>query len=66
VVAPGDLIAADEDGVVVVPREDAAGVIAAAEAHSRKEQEMMQAIDARRFDRAWVAQGLTAKGVTRL
>jgi RraA family protein len=65
VVMPGDLIAADEDGVVVVPRADAEAVVAAAEAHSQKEHAMMADIDARRFDRAWLGASLTSKGVVR-
>jgi RraA family protein len=65
VVAPGDLIAADQDGVVVVPREDAPEVVAAAEAHSRKEAETIRGIEERRADRSWVNQILTAKGVKR-
>jgi RraA family protein len=66
VVMPGDLIACDQDGVVVVPREDAPAVIAAAEAHSQKEHGMMADIDARRFDRGWVSQTLSGKGVARV
>jgi RraA family protein len=65
VVAPGDLIAADQDGVVVIPREDAAEVVAAAEAHARKEAVTIQSIEERRADRAWVKQALSAKGVKR-
>jgi RraA family protein len=65
VVMPGDLIACDEDGVVVVPYADAASVIAAAEAHSEKEHESMKAIDEGRADRAWVRRILSDRGVTR-
>ncbi len=62
VVAPGDLVAADEDGVVVVPRADAEAVIAAAEAHAAKEAETTAAIAGAGWDRAWVEQTLSAKG----
>ena len=62
VVMPGDLIMADEDGVVVVPRAEAAEVIAAAEAHNAKEQVAQAAIDAGTYDRAWVLAALKAKG----
>jgi RraA family protein len=65
VVAPGDLITADQDGVVVIPREDAAEVVAAAEAHARKEAVTIQSIEERRADRSWVKQTLSAKGVER-
>jgi RraA family protein len=61
VVAPGDLIAADEDGVVVIPRDDGATVIAAAEAHARKEEAATAAIGAGTWDRGWIEQAL-AKG----
>ncbi len=62
VVMPGDLIAADEDGVVVIPLADAETVVAAAEAHAAKEAEAATAIAAARWDRAWVEQTLAAKG----
>ena len=59
---PGDLIAADEGGVVVIPLADAEAVVAAAEAHAAKEAEAATAIAAARWDRAWVEQTLAAKG----
>ena len=62
VVMPGDLIAADEDGVVVVPQADAAAVIDAAEGHARKEAAIIADIAAGRADRAWVEETLAAKG----
>ncbi len=43
-VCPGDLVVADGDGVVCVPRDDAARVIAAAQAKMRKEDEAAQAV----------------------
>jgi 4-hydroxy-4-methyl-2-oxoglutarate aldolase len=43
-VCPGDLVVADGDGVVVVPRADAARVIAAAQAKMRREDELADAV----------------------
>lgn len=62
VVMPGDLIMADEDGVVVIPRAEAEAVLAAAEAHNAKELKMVEAIAAGTQDRAWVLASLKAKG----
>ena len=62
VVMPGDLVMADEDGVVVVPREHAAEAIAAAEAHNAKEVESQAAIDSGAWDRGWVVKALQGKG----
>ncbi|MFC7737886.1 RraA family protein [Roseomonas sp. GCM10028921] len=63
VVMPGDLIAADEDGVVVIPRAEAAAVIEAAEAHAAKEAETTAAIRGAGWPRGWVEETLAAKGV---
>jgi RraA family protein len=66
VVMPGDLIAADADGVVVVPRGDAGQVVAAAEAHAAMEAAMIATIAGAGMDRKWVGAALQAKGVTRM
>jgi regulator of RNase E activity RraA len=65
VVMPGDLIVADQDGVVVVPREDASQVVAAAEAHATKEAIMIASIAEGGLDRNWVSASLKSKGITR-
>ncbi|MBL6455225.1 RraA family protein [Belnapia sp. T6] len=62
VVMPGDLIMADEDGVVVLPFDDAASAIAAAEGHQAKEAKAQQAIDGGTWERDWVVASLKAKG----
>lgn len=46
VVRPGDLIVADGDGVVVIPRDEAEVVVTAAKAKMRKEAELATAIRA--------------------
>ncbi len=43
-VCPGDLVVADGDGVIVVPRDDAARVVAAARAKMRKEDQVAEAV----------------------
>lgn len=45
-VRPGDLIVADGDGVICVPRDDAAGVVAAAHVKMRKEDEAAEKVRA--------------------
>lgn len=62
VVMPGDMIAADEDGIVVIPAAQAAAVLTAAEAHAAKEADTTAAIAGAGWDRAWVEQSLAAKG----
>ena len=61
-VAPGDLIVADADGVVVIPLEAAAHIVAAAEAHQAQEAAVMARIEAGGWDRPWVAAALREKG----
>ncbi|MBL0845929.1 RraA family protein [Pseudomonas mediterranea] len=43
-VAPGDLVVADDDGVIIVPKADAARTLAEGEARASKEALMMQAL----------------------
>jgi RraA family protein len=62
VVMPGDLIMADEDGVVVIPYEEIEAVLAAAEAHHAKEIKAVEQIKAHSYDRRWVTESLKAKG----
>jgi RraA family protein len=62
VVMPGDLIMADEDGVVVLPLADAEAAINAAEGHNAKEIAAQAAINAGTWERGWVVESLRAKG----
>ncbi|HVZ02098.1 MAG TPA: RraA family protein [Dongiaceae bacterium] len=54
VVAPGDLMLGDEDGLLCVPRERVEEVYAAALAKHRKDEEDARAVVERRVERAWV------------
>lgn len=62
-VNPGDLIVGDADGVVVVPRETAAEIVAAAQAKVDAEAERMKAIGRGELAQAWVADNLRSLGV---
>ncbi|KAI9018891.1 RraA family protein [Hyaloraphidium curvatum] len=62
VVMPGDLLVADLDGLVVVPREEAEAVVEAAERLHEKEGMTQTAIDEGTWDRAWVTETLKSKG----
>ncbi len=61
-VLPGDLVLGDADGIVIVPREDAAAVIAAADAVHVKESSTFGDIETGRMDRAWVDETLRRLG----
>jgi RraA family protein len=61
-VNPGDLIVGDADGVVVLPRELAAGIVAGAQAKVDAEAERMKQIGRGELVQGWVAEGLKAVG----
>jgi RraA family protein len=54
VIEPGDLILGDDDGVVCIPFDQTAAVLAATEAKQAAEQKQMAAIAAGTSDRSWV------------
>ena len=62
VIAPGDIIIGDLDGVVCIPREEAESVLAASRAQQEKEAGIQAAIAGAGWDRAWVDEILKAKG----
>ncbi|KMO14484.1 RraA family protein [Methylobacterium indicum] len=62
VIEPGDLVIGDADGLVCVPFDEAEAVYRAAQEKHRAEEEMMRAIEERRYDRAWVGTALTRLG----
>jgi regulator of RNase E activity RraA len=63
VIAPGDLIVGDGDGVVCVPFDQTAEVLKATEAKHQAELKQLEAIKAGKSDRAWVDAALTRLGV---
>lgn len=62
VVNPGDIIVGDEDGLVVVPMEQANHILRLAKNHQKMEEEMMEAISQGTVDRSWVDKRLLEKG----
>jgi RraA family protein len=64
VIAPGDLIVGDGDGVVCVPFDATAEVLKAAEAKHQAEIKQFAALKEGKSDRAWVDAALTRLGCT--
>jgi len=64
VVAPGDIVVGDADGVVVVPRGDAGDVLQEVEALMRRERERLEQIDAGRLLHPEVDETLRHRGVS--
>jgi 4-hydroxy-4-methyl-2-oxoglutarate aldolase len=62
-VNPGDLIVGDADGVVVVPRENAAEIVAAAQAKVDDEARRAAAIRRGELVQPWVVEALRSVGV---
>jgi RraA family protein len=61
-VNPGDLVVGDADGVVILPREIAAGIVRGAQAKVDSEDERMKQIARNELVQPWVAEGLRAVG----
>lgn len=62
VIAPGDLIVGDGDGIVCVPFDVATDVLKAAQAKHQAEIKQLAAIKGGKSDRAWVDAALTRLG----
>jgi RraA family protein len=63
VIAPGDLVVGDGDGLVCVPYQQTAEVLKATQAKHAAELKQIEAIRAGKSDRAWVDAALTRLGV---
>lgn len=61
-VQPGDLIVGDNDGVVVVPYEQATEVLERAKNISAYEEDVLRQIEAGTLDRSWIDETLQRKG----
>lgn len=62
-VMPGDIVLADADGVVVIPREDGPLVLKRAQAVLAGDVEARAAMASGTYDRSWVAKALFQAGV---
>jgi len=62
-VAPGDIVLADGDGVVAVPLEDAPAILAAARQQEAREAATIAAIRDGSVARGWIDETLRVKGV---
>lgn len=61
-VNPGDIILGDSDGVIVIPRQDAAALLEVAKKFSANDKAKLQAAMKGASDRSWVEKSLEAKG----
>lgn len=60
-VNPGDIVLGDSDGVVIVPRSDAAALLQAAQKFMATDQAKAHAAETGQSDRSWVEKSLIAK-----
>ncbi len=61
-VYPGDIILADPDGVIAIPRRDAAEVLEAARKFKANDEKKLAASMDGTADRSWVEKSLAEKG----
>ena len=61
-VAPGDIILADPDGIIVIPRQDAAVILEEAKKFQAADEKKLAAAKAGTADRSWVDRALAEKG----
>jgi RraA family protein len=63
VVAPGDIVVGDGDGVLAVPPSEAAQIASLARAQMEREAATLKAIAEGRLDRTWVDETLRSRGL---
>lgn len=61
-VAPGDIILADPDGIIVIPRKDAAVILEEAKKFQAADEKKLAVAKAGTADRSWVDRALAEKG----
>ncbi|MDA8498851.1 MULTISPECIES: RraA family protein [Citrobacter] len=61
-VTPGDIIVGDSDGVIVIPKHDAAKLLEEARKFSANDHAKLVAAQTGKADRSWVDKALAAKG----
>ncbi|MFG6114808.1 RraA family protein [Halobacillus sp. MO56] len=61
-VSPGDIVVADDDGVIIIPKEDVIAVAKDAKELAAKEVEIIKSIYDGTWDRTWVDEVLQKKG----
>jgi regulator of RNase E activity RraA len=59
---PGDLVVGDDDGIAVIPREEADEILKRAHAQGEREAAIMRAIEDETIDRTWIDKTLEEKG----
>ena len=64
VVRPGDLVVGDSDGIVIVPYEEAEGLLPKLLKKVEQEEQVLEQIRNKTIDRSWVDQELRDKGYT--
>lgn len=62
-VNPGDIILADPDGVIAIPRKDAVEILEGAKAFQAADESKLIAAKNGTADRSWVEKALEAKGI---
>lgn len=62
-VMPGDIVVADDNGVVIIPKDDAPDVLQRVQAIAAGDEQSRAAMAAGQFDRSWVKEATRAAGV---
>ncbi|MEG3132798.1 RraA family protein [Rouxiella sp. T17] len=62
-VSPGDIVLGDADGVIIIPRQDAAEILAAAQAYLVVDNHNFQLAQTGELPRGWIDETLQQKGV---